>query len=618
MFTKYTSKTRPSSNAEKAVGIMRYIPEKRRPWLPHKFYRKNLGESELDTMWGTSRYGNGTKDPWSIYSKDKSKNVRGQETIDYIPKSELERFMPDISIGAKAAVTPVSLMSLRGGHRVTHDLLHAYDPHVTTYGNKKVDHDNITPEDPDRVGLHGNILGCRTSIYRWLRRGPFAQEGNYWKQYLTRNAGRELVELESERPLIQKIIRLAKSGQLKVACEQYRRLTAAPPVEVYRALLRACVPQGLIADAVSLFEEGTRFKHVTRDAICFRALLQTAINADAPARVMWVYDLLRGNFAQNVIVRAEIELFHAYPIHLSALRYLLDRGCAAEAKTVYTYMAGAGLLDYDLHHEAGLQLRAAIANAGDGDVINVPADYSGLKGSRLAAPAVDLIAPVWHSRLEAHELAALADAPEAAPAALLRRAFEDVDIGFVLRAAAMDGETNLLEEDVAAYKDRCLAWLDVLSTWATDVDAPLPYLAKSRAADASGRNVRIAADPAETRQIGRLAPSDDKRFGFWYQAGAGTRFVRETYPTLSTDSNTRKYLVRNPVQREVPPTIEDLRADAATREQRRAPVRIGSAVHRSVREAVTGISMGTAPPSAGAPSAQPKAGSAGDIAESNF
>uniref|UniRef100_A0A7S1QB22 Uncharacterized protein n=1 Tax=Neobodo designis TaxID=312471 RepID=A0A7S1QB22_NEODS len=583
MFTKYTKGTRPTSPAQNAVAVMRYIPAKRRPWLPSRFGPKNLPPDELEKLWGSSRYGDGPKDNWGIYGNEKSRSLRGVETVDYIPKSELERFMPDISTGNQAAVTPVSMMSLRGGHRVTHDLLHAYDPHVGVWSHNRVDHDNITPQDPNRVGLHGNTLGCRSAIYRWLRRGPFAQEGHYWAHYLTRNHGRELVELDAEKPIIARTIRLAKSGQFKAACEQYRRITAAPPVEVFRALLRACVPQGLLADAVSLFEEGTKFKHVTRDAICMRALMQTAINADSPSRVMWVHHLVRGNRAQNVIARAEVELFHAYPIHVIALRYLLDRGCAAEARGVYEYMAGAGLLDYDLHHDAGMALRAALDKAGDGEVVALP-EYAALPGAKLAAGAADLVAPLWDSRLPAHERAALNGA-DASPAARLRRAFADINVDFVLRAAAVDGDTNLLQEDRGAYKDRCLAWLDVLSRWGEEAGAPLPYLLKSRAADASGAHVRVAADPADSRRIGRLAPCDDSRFGFWYRGDVPTRFVRETYPTLSADSNTRKFLVRNPVQREVPPTIADLRAPDADARRQRVPA--GSEVHSSVREGVT-------------------------------
>lgn len=75
--------------------------------------------------------------------------------------------MPDISIGSKALVTPVSLMNARAGHRVTHDLLHSYDKHIgRVQTDAVVDHDNINPYDPNHVGLNAATVGSAARIYR--------------------------------------------------------------------------------------------------------------------------------------------------------------------------------------------------------------------------------------------------------------------------------------------------------------------------------------------------------------------------------------------------------------------------------------------------------------------
>uniref|UniRef100_A0A146LDH5 Uncharacterized protein n=1 Tax=Lygus hesperus TaxID=30085 RepID=A0A146LDH5_LYGHE len=90
-----------------------------------------------------------------------------EKTFDIIPKAELEKFMPDISIGSKALVTPVSLMHTRAGHRVTHDMLHSYDKHIGRVQNDAVvDHDHITPYDPNHVGLNAATVGSAARIYR--------------------------------------------------------------------------------------------------------------------------------------------------------------------------------------------------------------------------------------------------------------------------------------------------------------------------------------------------------------------------------------------------------------------------------------------------------------------
>lgn len=601
MFAKY-SQGRPTNPAEKAVSLMRYIPKARRVALPHEFFKHNMMEKDAKAQWDVARYGMGPGEPYGGYANMKSFKLRG-EPLQITPKSELERFMPDISISNKAAVTPVSLMSARGGHRVTHDLLHTYDPLTYSHSARaapEIDHDNIVPEDPNRVGIHPNTFGCRSAIFRWLRRSPFSDEKMYYERATKKN-GRPVAN-EAERDLHQRIIRHAKNGQLQMALEDYRRLVHHAPTEVYRALLAACVPQGLIADAVSIFNEGNMLDYAARDFECMRSLLRTAVAARNVARVMWVMDILHGYFAHKVAA-VELEPIHMNQLMRIAIAFTLDNGYGDEARELFSMMRKRGYLDYDLHEQLGFALREAIAK---NETANLPADFGALAAVRDAVDVQTDVARTWYARLEPHQLAAfpaISKGDMAATVAAFRRAYGDADVDFVLRAARFEDARDLLATDaVDRYVDRVLAWLDQLSDWRVQADTPLPYLLKSKPANGTSSLVRIATTPAETKALGRLSATESGH-KFWYSP-EGTRFVEETYPTLNADSNVRKYLVRTPIQREIPIAIRDLSQGAAL-EATAKQARPAWIVHASV-DATEALSAGGP-----APSSSPAAGTTG-------
>lgn len=346
-----------------ATSILRYIPRPRVPWQPSRFGRANLDESDLDRLWSRGRYRNGPGNFNSGYSTEKT-HVMEDSTVQIIPKKDLEKYMPDISIsGGKALVTPISLMSARNGHRVTHDMLHSYDPYIGRLQKPAVvDHDNISVYDPNRVGLNAATLDCRGRIYRWLRRGPFFQEDQYFRRstMLQRNGSLPPPTVQ-EVPLIKRILRLAGEGKLKEACEGYRQLTSIPPVEVYRALTAACIPSAQLADAVAIFEDGnSQMFYAARDGEVLLNLMRCAVRAKHRVRVMWVWNIMCGRYYEDVLVRAEIDSFWRFRISLLALSFLLDIHAGEEARTVYRYMAKEQLLDGDLHVRFGQAMQTAL------------------------------------------------------------------------------------------------------------------------------------------------------------------------------------------------------------------------------------------------------------------
>jgi hypothetical protein len=540
------TKGKATNAASATTKVLRYLPRQRSPWQPSRFRRENMDPADLQAFWDKGRRRDGASHPMSGYATGKTLK-RDEDSVSLIPKHELEKFMPNIHIGPAAAVTPVSLMSARSGHRVTHDLLHSYDRHIGRLGADEavVDHDNITPHDTNRVGLHADTISCRARIYRWMRRGPFFNEDNYFRRSAT--PGGQHVVADAERPLCAKIIRLAKHGHVKSACEEYRRLAFVPTVDVYRALTAACVPDALLADAIAIFQDGERLLYVARDAVVFRNLMAVAIAAGHRERVMWVHTLVAGTFSENVHVRTKIEPLRSYEINADALEFLLDGGMAEEGRAVYRYLADGGMLGYDLAIKLGQQLREQMKKGGVAQL----AGGAALPVAVGAAEVAGAVAKAYLARMPAHE-AALHAAGAAPSLALLEALFADVDVPFVLRHARFSGAADLMATDVARFVDRALAWLDLLSDRKRRVARPLPYLLKSKPSSVNP-NVRVAAVPA-AQQRRRLLPSED---GFAFAYAPGMRFVQETFPSVNAESNESKYLVRHAVHREVAAAIKN-------------------------------------------------------------
>ena len=383
-------KGRPTYPSSKGTSILKYLPRPRVPYQPSTFRRENLELNDLKRLWQRGRIGSG-RDLQAYYSTEKTMTRYGH-TVNKIPKHELENFMPNIDLGPKALVTPTSLMSTRDGHRVTHDLIHSYDPHIGRRDggtDAEVNHDNITPYDNDNVGLHGDTISSRARIYRWMRRGPQFNEFHYFNREVapiltstkTKQGGK------AETRLYKKIIRLATKNKLKAACEEYRRCTYIPPVQVYRALLSACIAGGLIADAVAIYTDGDQLHAVTRDAECYNSLLLTAINANNIPRIMWIVNEMMGQFWHSDFMRTRIEPLFICQILNIALEYLLDAEQVAEATTVYKFLRDHNGLDVDLHIRMGAEIKKLFD---DNKVVNIDSlNYNDLAIEK----TVDIVLP---------------------------------------------------------------------------------------------------------------------------------------------------------------------------------------------------------------------------------
>ncbi|CAC9472432.1 conserved hypothetical protein [Leishmania infantum JPCM5] len=563
VFTKGRATGHPS-----VMSVLRYVPRARVPWQPSRFGRENLAADDMAQLWGTGRYRTGPGNYNSGYSTKKTHTLE-DSTVSIIPKHELEKFMPDISLGSKALVTPVSLMSARNGHRVTHDLIHSYDPYIGRLQKPAVvDHDNITVEDPNRVGLNAATLDCRSRIYRWLRRGPFFQEDNYFRRSTKLQRNGPVPVSVHEVPLMQRIIRLARRGQLKAACEEYRRVTSVPPVDVYRALTAACVPGAKLADAIAIFEDGnSRLFYVARDGEVLHNMLRCAIRAKHRVRVMWVYNVMVGRHYENVVVRAEVDVIWRYRIASLALEYLLDSNAGEEARTVYDYLVENKLVDCDLHVRLGHVMQQALK---EGKTVHVQQDA--LDGMALSQNVV-VVAPqvavaVYARYLETMQEGAAwtdarglpltdpaktgADTNGAAAVAWLKVAFPDIDPAAVLRLARFRRNSkDLMAKDRPAYVQRAAQWVELLSSaHQTREEAPLTYLRKSRPSMANP-NVRVAWLPERQRAHALLA--SDEGFKFAY-GGPHTRFVEETFAYAENTLQSR-YLAQQPVHTEVTPSV---------------------------------------------------------------
>ncbi|ORC88141.1 uncharacterized protein TM35_000181980 [Trypanosoma theileri] len=559
---------------EAATSVLRYIPRPRVPWQPSRFSRANLTPEDLTQMWGRGRYRSGPGNYNSGYSTEKT-HVLEDRTVSMIPKHELEKYMPDISIGPKALVTPVSLMSARNGHRVTHDMIHSYDPHIGRLDKPAVvDHENINVEDPNRVGLNAATLDCRGRIYRWLRRGPFFQEDHYFRRSVKLNRDGSVPAATHEVPLMRKIIRLAQRGHLKAACEEYRRVTSIPPVEVYRALTACCIAGKRIADAVAIFEDGnSKLFYVARDGEVLYNLMRCAIRAKHRVRVMWVYNVMRGRYYENVVVRAEVDPIWRYRIAMLALEYLLDHNCAEEAATVYNYLMEDNLLQCDVHVRIGHHMREALAA---GKKVSLSDDV--MRATSLVKD-VEAVAPevareVYKRYLEVlrsnDESTALSstekngnplwsvhgplglDEPSPNDSMMwLQQQFSDINVASILRWARFYHGKDLMAKDRSKYLSRAVSWIELLSKRSHQMEeSPLTYMRKSKPLQLdTNRNVRVAWQTPITKTNGapRLLAREE---GFIFHHEEQTRFVTETYRHPGETLQSR-FLALQPVHKEV-------------------------------------------------------------------
>lgn len=562
------TKGRPSGHAS-ATSILKYIPRARVPWQPSRFGRENLDESDLARLWSKGRYRNAGGNYNSGYSTEKT-HVMEDHTVSIIPKHDLEKFMPDIALGPKALVTPVSLMSARNGHRVTHDLLHSYDAYIGRLQKPAVvDHDNITVEDPNRVGLNAATLDCRGRIYRWLRRGPFFQEDHYFRRSVKLARDGTVPVAVHEGPLMAKIVRLARRGHLKAACEEYRRVTSIPPVAVYRALTAACIPGAKLADAIAVFEDGNaRLFYVARDGEVLCNLMRCAIKAKHRVRVVWVYNTMRGRYYENCVVRAEVDPIWQYRIAALALEFLLDTNAGEEARAVYQFLAGEKLLDGDVHARLGQLMQEALK---EGKTIQLTEQtvrgMAVVRNAEAMAPhvahalcqryaaqldmEVTATGPssLWTKRSALPDLSHTATPAEAT--AWLQTYFPDIDVMAVLRLARFRYHVkDLMANDQQAYVQRAAAWVETLSSvHAVREEAPLPYLRKTRPS-ITNEKIRVAWLPERRRATDLLANEE----GYTFAYNPQMRVVEETVAYVDNTLQAH-FLAQHPLHHEVPAAV---------------------------------------------------------------
>eukprot|EP00760_Papus_ankaliazontas_P011777 PhM_4_TR15031/c0_g1_i1/m.61485 len=529
---------RPTMPHEATRKVLKYSPGPRRAWLPSAINRENLLPETLEKEWSNSRGRHGPGHINSGYSK--LKEIQWEDNPSPItPVHELSKFMPDITIEENIHSTPVSLMHARNGHRVTHDLIHSYDPVISQlekYPTKPrlIDHDKITPQDEMRFGLHPQTIGSRSRIFRYLRRAPFSDEKNYYNHYV-----QPFDAPPAEVALRNDIVEFANKDAIEEASNVYRKLTHPPTVEVYRAMMGCCERLGLLADAVALFDDGYRVNRKTvRDPLVIQSYLQTALNVHHPARVMRILAYVVGNRTDNLIYRSEVSDEWKHRLSLKALTYYLANNFSTEARSVYDWMSSNNLLNWDNYESMAQEVAALLADdkksAVDFDLTDKP-----FRGN--TKEHVGLLTS-YHARY-----CYLHKAGGTWSVSWLEKQFSGIDVDFVLRLAANvvggDGKSSDL---IVQTAHNYLLQLHPKAQRSSN-HALLPYLKKSKPSK-NNPNIRTVPHTGELEVRRRLPYEEGYVFGFTNN----TRFVVESYPALVSFDNVHKRLGRRAIQKEAP------------------------------------------------------------------
>lgn len=609
---------RPTNAARNTIGVLRYLPTQRRAHTPFEFRRENLTEADMKKFWdqGRYRYGTPAYHTQGHYPSNKFKIETDEFTM--IPRKQLEKFMPNIDLGSPSFVTPTSIMSARSGHRVTHDLLHSYDKYIGAMGRKEatVDHDNVDIFDKNRVGLHPDTISSRARMFRWFRRGPFFQENHYFIRSALRNIASSANPFVArvEAPMHTKIVRLAKEGHLKSACEEYRRLSFIPPVEVFRALTAACIPDGKLADAIAIFDDANaRLRFVGRDFEVYRNVIQTAINADNADRVMWLVNVTEGTFTENIVIRAEFSALEKFDLYQRGLEFLLDKpGCEARAKELYDLMSRQNLLSSDLCLSEGAKMREELLaksqtlqseeGAASSSFSLVVPDLSDTAASlqKNSKDALEIVAKRMFRKLGGGannnnstnliDLLLLPKNSNGSNTTTLGQrlaqivSMDNVDIFYLLRLCRfLESENSdlLAENRLEEFAERAEDWILQLSDSARSffaatttttaaaasnkkirinngnvskmkfIEGELPYLPKSRPANAANNKGEFIRIAVDPKSA-RMNRNNEatNQAVTFYYNGAAQRFVEETFPSLDVDVSASKYLARQPVHKE--------------------------------------------------------------------
>jgi len=520
-------KIRPTMGHTATSKLMKYIPPRRNPHHPARVGRENLLPEDLSKEWLAGRGLDGPSHPNSGFSTKATMQFE-DSTLHPMPVHELSKFMPDITVPGIQS-TPVSMMNARNGHRVSHDLIHSYDPYLSQVNRYEkqplINHDEITPYDEKRHGLHPRTFGSRARMYRYLRRSPHRDEELYYKNYI-----QPFPLPTPQAALQQEIIKAASKNDIEGACATYRVLEHPPQVDTIKAMMKCCARLGLLGDCAALFEDALRInRKLGRDPEVLDAYLDASLLTAHPARAMFVLSYVIGTKTDNIRYNAEVPDVWKYRMGAKALAWMLEKGHGAEAQSVYAWLESAKLLNYDNYEALGQEITALLQQPekeAKDIILSEPTKYATTKGILQA-----LIEHHGHYRF-------LAGFGGSYAAPWLENEFPNIDIDFVLRlarssvtASATEGQSTDTKQ--IAQLAHAFLLLLVPSASRAAQHTVLPYMLKTKPSSQNPQNVYVVPHDGELR-VRKLRPHEaGYRFGY----KEGMQVVTEVLPELESTGN---------------------------------------------------------------------------------
>ena len=523
-------------------------------------------DDDLKKEWLNSRGRNGPGHYNSGYST--LKEIKWDDHATPItPVAELAKFMPDIRVDGMQS-TPVSLMNVRHGHRVTHDLIHSYDPLISrqvVYKPKEdgtsspmIDHTNISPLDDKFLGLHPQTIGSRARIYRYLRRPPFSDETFYYKRYIAPYRAPP-----AQLAMHEEIIDLCNSeNDIEKASSVYRLLSHPPTVAVGKAMLDCCSRLRLLGDAAALFEDFRRInRNGCRQKEILSAYMDVAIACDHPQHAMSILGYVHGTTVDNARYDGVTDV-EKFIIGRHLLVWLLSKGYP-EARSVYFWMQKENFIRHDTFYRNGIEigglLKSYFADLTKKDPSELQEAQNKLKeriaqattegaSNRLTPQETQNMLKVTQIHMNYRMFSKGVFSPE-----WLQREFSRLDIPFVSQLAEYiaraDASTTpeKFPEEHAKITHNTLLLLQPDQSRSKH-HTVLPYFRKSFASR-ENPNVRIIS---ENRKRDFANSDDQNRPEFFFSKDGMTKFVTQTHETLSNLNVRQIYYGRKTLQRACP------------------------------------------------------------------
>ena len=565
------SSGKPTLPHAASVSVLKYFGKPRDPYRPSAFRRENVMDEDLKKEWVNSRGRAGPGHFNSGYST--KKEIKWDDhTTPITPVAELAKFMPDIRVEGIQS-TPVSMLNVRNGHRVTHDLIHSYDPHISRqvkFNAKEdgatspmIDHTNISPHDEKFMGLHPQTIGSRARIYRYLRRPPFSDETFFYKRYVA-----PFRAPPAQIAMHEEIVDLCThDNDIEKAASVYRLLSHPPTIAVAKAMLDCCARLRLLGDAAALFEDFRRTnRHGCRQKEVLSAYMDVAIACDHPQHAMSILGFVHGTTVDNVRYQGVTEV-EKFIIGRHLLVWLLCKGYP-EARSVYHWMQERNFLQHDRHFREGLNLSVLLskyfASISEKDVQELEGMKLDLK-KQITEVTSSLpedqcmnyehqqnLLKVTQLHAEYRMFTGGAFSPY-----WLKREFEKLNLPFVSQlaeyVAQLTTKAGLMTEEFKQNHAKVTHSIMLLlqpDQKKSAHNTVLPYFRKSFESRANP-NVRIIA---QSKRQDFESPRDKKRPEFFYQKDGMTRFVSETHETFSNLNVRQMYYGRNTIQ--TPETAE--------------------------------------------------------------